>query len=82
MKYVDSYNILGINTRQIPCITGNGAPTSVTEGKVGCLYMDEDSGEIYKCISEIDGFVWESIDQNIRDYVKNYVDETILGGAW
>ena len=93
MEYVDSYSILGINTRQNPCIVGSGVPTRTTEGKVGCLYMDKDTGEIYKCVSEVDGVVWESIGESTLDEAKayadavlesakSYIDETILGGAW
>lgn len=53
MNYVKSLNLFGVEAKEIPCITGNGAPTTATEGAVGCLYMDIDSEhkDIYKCIS-------------------------------
>lgn len=48
MNYVKSQNFLGTETKEIPCITGKGAPTLETEGAIGMFYMDEDSGKIYK----------------------------------
>lgn len=29
-------------------LTGSGAPTELTEGDVGMLYMDTDTGDMYK----------------------------------
>lgn len=49
MNYVKHLNLFGVEAKQIPCITGNGAPTTATEGAVGCLYMDTQTGEMYKC---------------------------------
>lgn len=62
MNYVESFNMFGVNAKQIPCITGKGAPTSTTEGDVGCLYMDSATGDIYKCISIEDSVTtWKKI---------------------
>ena len=52
MNFVPHFNFYGIDGKQIPCITGKGAPTTTTEGAVGCLYMDETYGEVYKLTSE------------------------------
>lgn len=61
MNYVKFFNLLGVEAQQIPCITGEGAPTTTTEGAVGCFYMDTDSdnGDIYKCTNVANGvFTW------------------------
>ena len=57
MKYVKSLDMFGVDAKEIPCIKGKGVPTTATEGAVGCFYMDEDVGMIYKCIAA-DGGVW------------------------
>ena len=47
MDYVKHSNFLGVETKDIPCIVGNGEPDS-TINATGLLYMDEDTGEVYK----------------------------------
>lgn len=86
MNYVESFNFLDMEAKQIPCIKGNGAPTETTEGAVGCFYMDIKTGELYKCTFCADNvFTWvlvssgnyytiEEIDEKIGDI------ETLLGG--
>lgn len=37
------------------CLTGSGAPTTATVGAVGALYMDTDTGTLYKCTAVADG---------------------------
>lgn len=51
MNYVKNHNILGVETKEIPCIVGKGAPNIITN-VVGLLYMDEDTGEVYKRTAE------------------------------
>ena len=61
MNYVESFNLFGVPAKQIPCMKGAGAPTTSTEGDVGCLYMDtnSDAGDVYKCISAANGvYTW------------------------
>lgn len=59
MNYVESFNLLGVEAKEIPCIKGEGAPTSATEGAVGCLYMDTLTGNTYKCVGgELGSLVW------------------------
>jgi hypothetical protein len=59
MNFVKSFNLLGVEAQQIPCITGEGAPTTTTEGAVGCLYMDTTNGAVYKCIGVEGGaYTW------------------------
>lgn len=60
MDRVKSFDLFGTDVRQIPCITGKGAPTKETEGAAGEMYMDTDTGKVYKCVSIINGeYVWE-----------------------
>lgn len=60
MNYVDSFNLFGVEAKQIPSIKGSGAPTTSTEGAVGCLYMDTGTGDVYKCTSATDGvYTWK-----------------------
>lgn len=45
------------------CITGGGAPTTATEGAVGCLYMDTGTGDMYKCTAVENGvYTWVQVD--------------------
>lgn len=61
MNYVKSLNLLGVEAKEIPCITGKGAPTEETVGAVGCLYMDITNSNTYKCVAITDGkYQWES----------------------
>lgn len=62
MNYVDSFNLFETEVKQIPCERGHGAPTTATVGAVGCLYMDVDTGNIYKCTSDANGvYVWDNL---------------------
>lgn len=51
MNYVESLNLFGVEAKEIPCIKGEGEPTTNTEGAVGCFYMNTLNGDIYKCVS-------------------------------
>jgi hypothetical protein len=65
MNYVNSLNLFGVEAKEIPSIKGSGAPTSATEGAVGCLYMDTDTGDLYKCVGAAEGsFTWTSVGGN------------------
>ena len=60
MNYVESFNLFGVDAKQIPSILGSGAPTNDTEGAVGCFYMDTDTGTVYKCTAAESGvYTWE-----------------------
>lgn len=62
MNFVDYLNIFGVEAKQIPSITGSGAPTTATEGAAGCLYMDTDTGELYKCTAAAaDNYTWQPL---------------------
>ena len=64
MVYVKYFDILGINTAQIPCIELQGAPTTATEGAVGLLGMDmlSEGKDIYVCTA-VNGaiYTWQSL---------------------
>ena len=77
MNYVESFNLLGIEAKQIPSITGEGTPTSTTEAAVGSLYMDTTTGDMYKCTAATDGvYTWaRTLDEND----KNELAENIEG---
>lgn len=49
MNYVKNFNFYGTDAKEIPCVTGSGAPQPTTQGAVGLLYMDTDNGKVYKC---------------------------------
>ena len=59
MHYVKHFNILGVNTAQIPCIELQGVPNAATEGAVGLLGMNmlSDDHEIYVCVA-VNGSVY------------------------
>ena len=63
MDFVKSLSMFHVDAKEIPCVTGNGAPTEKTEGAPGALYMDTLTGELYKCraadlVHEV--FTWEA----------------------
>lgn len=70
MTFLEYLNLFGAPAKEIPCITGKGAPTTATEGAVGCFYMDTDTGEIYKCTAATNGnYTWEvNIDFSVFGY--------------
>ena len=61
----------GVEYKEIPCITDEGAPTETTEGAVGCLYMNTDNGDVYKCIA---------VNNGVHTYVK-VVDEVYINNV-
>jgi hypothetical protein len=70
MNYIENFEILGIKAKQIPCVTGSGAPSTV-DGAVGMLYIDTDSGLVYKCTSvNTYGFVWKDITAEYNQALK------------
>ena len=77
MNYVDSYNFYGVDSKQIPCILGDKAPETTTEGAVGCLYMDTSTAGIYACVSAEKGeFIWIAITSSLEKRVAKLEDDT------
>lgn len=71
--YHDSYELFGIESKQIPCDTGEGAPTTATVGAVGCFYMDTLPGDVYKCVSAVDGvYVWERMGEGVDTLIAEF----------
>ena len=63
MNYVEHLDILGVIAKEIPCIKGIGAPSTSTVGAVGLLYMDINTGSLYKCTGVSDStYTWEAIE--------------------
>lgn len=72
MNFVENFNFYGVEAKEIPCITGKGAPTTTTEGEVGALYMDTLTGNIYKCIAVDSGItVWFNADAIVMEPTFN-----------
>ena len=82
MNYVESFNLFGIEAKEVPCIKGSGAPTTATVAAVGCLYMNTDNGDMYKCISNEDGYVWVNILGDIETAIDGIIaiQNSLIGG--
>ncbi len=80
MNYVESFDLLGVKAKQLPCITGEGVPTTATKGAVGLLYMDTaDNGKIYKCTKAENGvYTWVSEPDKVDTYTKAEIDNKLL----
>lgn len=75
MNYVDSISLFGVNAKEIPCIKGSGEPTTATEGAVGCLYMNTDNGNMYKCVAVTDGeYSWVEVGIATAETDAKYFD--------
>lgn len=75
MNYVESFNLLGVEAKQIPCEKFHGAPTSSTEGAVGLLGIDVDSEnhDLYKCVAIENGnYIWEFVETNNIEIDNHY----------
>ena len=73
MDFVKSIDILGVKAKEIPCITGKSKPTVATKGAVGCLYMDESTGYIYKCTAVSGGvYTWISTDKSFAELQEEF----------
>lgn len=62
MNFVDYFDLFGVKAMQVSCIKGKGAPTTATGGAAGMLYMDTDTGAIYKCTAVVDEvYTWAAL---------------------
>ena len=62
MRFEKDLGFLHVDAKEIPCLTGKGAPTVQTEGAPGVLYMDTDTGVLYKCRGGTAGeYCWENM---------------------
>ena len=72
MNFVKSLTMLGSDVKEIPCITGSGAPTGNTLGAIGSLYMNATNGSMYKCVNIVGGSrVWENVLGNVETEVAS-----------
>lgn len=63
MSFFKNININGKNFPLAVNQTGAGAPTATTPGVVGMFYMDENTGNVYKCTEATNGvYTWLPLD--------------------
>lgn len=60
----------------VSTISGKGAPTSATQGKVNQLYRDEDTQKLYICTATDGGYTWEAVVSDTEDAVT-YTAQTL-----
>ena len=78
MNFIENLNLLGIEAQQIPCIKGEGTPSSETVGAIGLLYMDIVTGRIYKCTTVTDGvYAWVDILEEVNNKIEG-AEETLI----
>lgn len=72
----------------IPCVVMTGVPTEKTNGAIGALYMDKESGSLYKCVSAdyCDNlFTWKIVgevsDDQIQKSVSDYLTQNPVSGG-
>lgn len=83
MNYVKHLNLFGVEAKEIPNITGEGAPTTTTEGAVGCLYMDTLTGEMYKCVAVSNGiYTWTYVEKLIDKHGNNILPPDAESGYY
>lgn len=61
----------------IKILSGKGAPTSATQGKVNQLYRDEDTQKLYICTATDGGYAWAAVSGGSVD-----VDETLAKAGY
>ena len=60
----------------VSTISGKGAPTSATQGKVNQLYRDEDTQKLYICTATDGGYTWTAVVSDTEDAVT-YTAQTL-----
>lgn len=61
----------------VSTISGKGAPTSATQGKVNQLYRDEDTQRLYICTAADGGYTWAAVSGGSVD-----VDDTLTKAGY
>lgn len=61
----------------VSTISGKGAPTSATQGKVNQLYRDEDTQKLYICTATDGGYTWAEVSGGSVD-----VDDTLTKAGY
>lgn len=57
----DVYAQILSNFAGLRMLSGEGAPTTETAGKVNQLYRDETNNRLYVCVNDVDGYTWAMI---------------------
>ena len=57
----DVYAQILANFAGLRMLSGKGAPTTETAGKVNQMYRDETNNRIYVCVNDVDGYTWAMI---------------------
>ena len=57
----DVYAQILDNFAELRMLSGKGAPTTETAGKVNQLYRDETNNRLYVCVNDVDGYTWAMI---------------------
>ena len=57
-------------------ISGKGAPTSATQGKLNQLYRNEDTQKLYICTATAGGYTWAAVVSDTEDAVT-YTSQTL-----
>ena len=60
----------------VSTISGKGAPTSATQGKVNQMYRDEDTQKLYICTATDGGYTWAAVVSDTEDAVT-YTAQTL-----
>ena len=63
----------------IKILSGRGAPTSATQGKVNQLYRDESTDKLYICTGVEGGYTWAAVVSDTEDAVT-YTAQTLTEG--
>ena len=71
-NYVKGFDLFGVKARQIPCLTGKGEPIESIALKIGLLYINEDNGDMYKCVNgNGEDLVWALVNNESNDSGQN-----------
>ena len=70
--------MFGVKARQIPCLTGKGEPSNELALKIGLLYINEDNGDMYKCVRREESLVWVLVNNENTNSGKNVELDTTL----
>lgn len=57
----DVYEQILANFAGLRMLSGKGAPTTETAGKVNQIYRDETNNRLYVCVNDVDGYTWAMI---------------------
>ena len=76
--YIRRLTINGVEYDLAVGQAGSGAPGRAYPGVVGQIYMDTDTGDLYKCVSAENGaYVWESANEATKLTAKNRYRDTV-----